>query len=96
MFTDIDLHPYDISWSDWEGLHNDYVKNPHGDTISDIRKVLDEYASPTYPSSKGYEVTIRQRPGVQDFRPLSPFKRVRRKCHGHDIAGVQAVSLDII
>ncbi|KAF0703160.1 Uncharacterized protein FWK35_00038390 [Aphis craccivora] len=95
MFTDIDFHPYDISWSDWEDLQNGDVNDvmyPHEDTISDIRKVLDEYASPTYPSSKGYEVTIRQRPAVQDFRPLSPFKRVRRKCHEKENAGVQAVA----
>ncbi|VVC42389.1 Hypothetical protein CINCED_3A014073 [Cinara cedri] len=88
MFTDIDFHPYDISWSDWTDLYNDDVVDPHEDTISDIRKVLDEYASPTYPSSKGYEVTIRQRPAVQDLRPLSPFRRVRRKFHEHDnVAG---------
>jgi len=42
MFTDIDFHPYDISWSDWEDLHNDDVMNPREDIISDIRKVLDE------------------------------------------------------
>ncbi|XP_050061992.1 uncharacterized protein LOC126551807 [Aphis gossypii] len=43
MFTDIDFHPYDISWSDWEDLQNgdvNDVMNSHEDTISDIRKVL--------------------------------------------------------
>lgn len=92
MFTDIDFYPYDISWSGWTDLRNDDVMDPHEDTISDIRKVLDEYASPTYPSSRGYELTIRQRPAVQDLRPLSPFKRVRRKCHEHDNAGAQTVA----